>query len=84
MQLIRSFVREAARWIGKEVERPDNWGGYAVTPTRIEFWQGRPNVCMTVFYIPCNRTGNGKSVVLLLDFVDFSWQLQLEYVILQL
>lgn len=43
MQLIRSFVREAARWIGKEVERPDNWGGYAVTPTRIEFWQGRPN-----------------------------------------
>lgn len=43
MQLIRSFVREAARWIGKEVERPHNWGGYAVTPTRIEFWQGRPN-----------------------------------------
>ncbi len=37
------FCQEAARWIGKEVERPDNWGGYAVTPTRIEFWQGRPN-----------------------------------------
>ena len=43
MQLIRSFVREAAHLIGKEVERPGNWGGYAVTPTRIEFWQGRPN-----------------------------------------
>lgn len=43
MQLIRSFVQEAARWIGKEVERPENWGGYAVTPTRMEFWQGRPN-----------------------------------------
>ncbi|WP_455961016.1 pyridoxamine 5'-phosphate oxidase [Bacteroides bouchesdurhonensis] len=43
MQLMRSFVQEAARWIGKEVERPENWGGYAVTPTRIEFWQGRPN-----------------------------------------
>ncbi|GCB35865.1 pyridoxamine 5'-phosphate oxidase [Bacteroides faecalis] len=43
MQLIRTFVKEAARWIGKEVERPENWGGYAVTPTRIEFWQGRPN-----------------------------------------
>lgn len=42
-QLIRAFIKEAARWIGKEVERPDNWGGYAVTPTRIEFWQGRPN-----------------------------------------
>lgn len=43
MQLIRAFVKEAARWIGKEVERPANWGGYAVTPERIEFWQGRPN-----------------------------------------
>ena len=43
MQLIRAFVKEAARWLGKEVERPDNWGGYAVTPTRMEFWQGRPN-----------------------------------------
>ena len=43
MQLLRAFVKEAARWLGKEVERPDNWGGYAVTPTRMEFWQGRPN-----------------------------------------
>lgn len=42
-QLIRAFLKEATRWIAKEVERPDNWGGYAVTPTRIEFWQGRPN-----------------------------------------
>ena len=43
VQLMRAFVREAARWLGKNVERPANWGGYAVTPTRIEFWQGRPN-----------------------------------------
>ena len=43
MQLMRAFVKEAARWIGKNVERPGNWGGYAVTPTRMEFWQGRPN-----------------------------------------
>jgi len=43
MQLIRAFIKEAAHWVGKEVERPDNWGGYAVTPTRVEFWQGRPN-----------------------------------------
>ncbi len=28
---------------GKEVHRPDNWGGYIVKPTSIEFWQGRPN-----------------------------------------
>ena len=43
MQLIRAFIREVARWIGKEVERPAHWGGYAVIPERIEFWQGRPN-----------------------------------------
>ena len=36
MQLMRAFVKEAARWIGKEVERPEQWGGFAVTPHRIE------------------------------------------------
>lgn len=44
IQLMSAFVKEAARWVAKkEVERPANWGGYAVTPSRIEFWQGRPN-----------------------------------------
>ena len=38
---MRKFVAEAARWVGKEVERPSNWGGYEVEPLRIEFWQGR-------------------------------------------
>lgn len=28
---------------GKEVPRPDHWGGYLVRPVAIEFWQGRPN-----------------------------------------
>lgn len=28
---------------GKEIERPENWGGYIVKPISMEFWQGRPN-----------------------------------------
>lgn len=28
---------------GKEITRPENWGGYIAKPYEIEFWQGRPN-----------------------------------------
>lgn len=28
---------------GKDIPRPDYWGGYIVKPVEIEFWQGRPN-----------------------------------------
>ncbi len=28
---------------GKEVPRPQQWGGYEVIPYLLEFWQGRPN-----------------------------------------
>ncbi len=28
---------------GKEIKRPENWGGYIVKPVIIEFWQGRPS-----------------------------------------
>jgi len=28
---------------GKNVPRPDYWGGYRLKPITIEFWQGRPN-----------------------------------------
>ncbi|WP_026310014.1 pyridoxamine 5'-phosphate oxidase [Niabella aurantiaca] len=28
---------------GRKILRPDHWGGYLVTPTAIEFWQGRPS-----------------------------------------
>jgi len=33
----------AARFLGEDVPLPPNWGGYALAPARIEFWQGRPN-----------------------------------------
>ncbi|OEY72015.1 pyridoxamine 5'-phosphate oxidase [Salegentibacter salarius] len=31
------------RYKNKEVEKPQHWGGYLVTPRSFEFWQGRNN-----------------------------------------
>ena len=28
---------------GKEITRPEYWGGFLVRPIAVEFWQGRPN-----------------------------------------
>lgn len=51
----QSRVIETRQWIdeqfeknktllaGKSVQRPDYWGGYLVSPTVVEFWQGRPS-----------------------------------------
>jgi pyridoxamine 5'-phosphate oxidase len=37
------FKRWEERFEGREVPRPDHWGGILVKPVRIEFWQGRSN-----------------------------------------
>lgn len=31
------------KYKGREIKRPEFWGGYIVRPIEIEFWQGRPN-----------------------------------------
>jgi pyridoxamine 5'-phosphate oxidase len=37
------FEHFNARFEEEDVPRPHSWGGYLLTPSRIEFWQGRPN-----------------------------------------
>ncbi len=39
-QLEQQFHEAEARF-GEQPPRPQNWGGYRLTPTWIEFWQGR-------------------------------------------
>ncbi|RLD24379.1 MAG: pyridoxamine 5'-phosphate oxidase [Bacteroidetes bacterium] len=41
--LMRKFVEYSLKHVGQKVKRPPFWGGYALTPDNIEFWQGRPN-----------------------------------------
>lgn len=40
-ELDRRLADVEARFAGTEVERPAHWGGYALIPDTIEFWQAR-------------------------------------------
>jgi pyridoxamine 5'-phosphate oxidase len=42
-ELDRRVARFTADFDGRDVPRPQHWGGYRITPTDWEFWQGRPS-----------------------------------------
>ena len=42
-ELEAEFARQLEAHADGEVPLPDGWGGYRVTPSRVEFWQGRPS-----------------------------------------
>ncbi len=42
-ELIASYAAAERRFDGVTVPCPEDWGGYRVTPTMIEFWQGQPS-----------------------------------------
>lgn len=42
--LVDSLAHFTKKFENEEIiPKPDNWGGYVVAPTKIEFWQGRPS-----------------------------------------
>lgn len=41
--ILREFNKIKQKFKNKELPLPDNWGGYALVPKKIEFWQGREN-----------------------------------------
>jgi len=40
-ELEAAYAGAEARFAGADVPAPPHWGGYLVTPERVEFWQGR-------------------------------------------
>jgi len=40
-ELDEAYAAVEARFAGQDVPLPDEWGGYRVSPARLEFWQGR-------------------------------------------
>lgn len=40
-ELEQAFDAAEKKYEGREIPLPENWGGYLVKPTAIEFWQGR-------------------------------------------
>ncbi len=42
-QLVAAVTEVEERFAGRDVPRPDFWGGIEVVPERFEFWQGRPS-----------------------------------------
>ena len=41
-ELLAAYGEVSARFEGRDVPVPDEWGGYLVVPEAVEFWQGRP------------------------------------------
>jgi pyridoxamine 5'-phosphate oxidase len=42
-ELEQKWEQFEKRYPNDDVPCPPNWGGYVLTPARLEFWQGRPN-----------------------------------------
>ncbi len=41
--LEEKVIELTKKFENQSIPRPKHWGGYIVQPSKIEFWQGRPN-----------------------------------------
>ena len=58
--LVTEVERLENEFEGKEIPKPESWGGYLLQPTKIEFWQGRESRLHDRF---------------LYEFIDGNWQI---------
>ncbi|HEX6299056.1 MAG TPA: pyridoxamine 5'-phosphate oxidase [Acidimicrobiia bacterium] len=42
-EVLEARYANLAAELGEEIPRPGHWGGWRLSPTMVEFWQGRPN-----------------------------------------
>ena len=42
-ELLARVAEFTERFTGRDVPRPEHWGGFRLVPASFEFWQGRPN-----------------------------------------
>lgn len=59
-ELEQKFENLTREYAGKEIPRPDHWGGYRIRPVAFEFWLGRLSRLHDRVKYECNDEGSWK------------------------